>query len=254
MFRGQAIKNKVRRWSNEGFMGGTAMKLLSISAVSGAAILMFGCAAWVAANSDSNIYYKSQKEADLALSQFDINNPKCQLWTNWQKMCSRTGEDGATYCQKAKSIIKPSTPFCSAENDEPYLGLVGNYMPKQLISYLRFCESKTGEISPEKVPLCNWKRKRPFNGLNIAERKHPWCKSWKLTVPISTNAELSKKMGYYCADRAIPSWCSWADGLGYGKQNNEKPTDKDIIPASLNPASLPINGQYCRGRASYASK
>jgi hypothetical protein len=235
-------------------MGGTAMKLLTISAVSGAAILMFGCAAWVSADSDPNIYYKSQTEADVALSQFDRDNPSCQLWTNWQKMCSRTGEGGATYCQKAKSTVKPSTPFCSALNAEPYMGLADEYTSIQLASYMRFCESKTGEITPENVPLCNWMKKRPFNGLTIAERRHPWCKQWKLAVPVTTNAALSKEMGYYCANRVVPSWCEWGEGLGFGPQAGENPSSQEIIMVTLNPSSRPVNGQYCRRRAVSATK
>jgi len=41
-----------------------------------------------AASNDGDIYYKTQAAADRALEAFDTANPSCQLWTNWQKMCS----------------------------------------------------------------------------------------------------------------------------------------------------------------------
>ena len=43
-------------------------------------------------NSTPDIFYPSQTAADADLVRFERENPSCQLWTNWQKMCSRTGE------------------------------------------------------------------------------------------------------------------------------------------------------------------
>jgi hypothetical protein len=126
-------------------------------------------------------------------------------------------------------------------------GPLGTFNSAQLDSYLRFCEEKTGEVI-DGIPLCHFSKSRPFSGLRLAERKHPWCRQWKLAVSKSVNPEMSHEMGFYCADREIPSWCTWGEGFGYGAQINSKPSNIDFVGASLDPSSLPVNGLYCRRR------
>lgn len=59
----------------------------------------------------NGIFYTDQKAADAALVQFANSNPDCQLWTNWEKMCSRTS--GASTCIRDSRLqVRPSTPFC----------------------------------------------------------------------------------------------------------------------------------------------
>lgn len=200
------------------------------------------------------IYYKTQSAADVALASFDRANPSCQLWTNWQKMCSRTGESEETSCQKAQSSVKPSVPFCVINGDIDR-NLDQNYSAYQLKSYLRFCEEKTGEIIQSNVPACKWSKERPFSGLNVTDLKHPWCKQWKLTISESINPELSKEMGYYCADRAVPVWCEWGEGMGKGRQLSDKPSSENIIAMGLSdPNYRAVNGPYCYRRLKNAAK
>src|SRR3954464_6240791 len=55
----------------------------------------------------------ARRPDDRQMMAFDRSHPQCQLWTNWQKMCSRTGPGGATYCAiDAEMRVNPSRPFC----------------------------------------------------------------------------------------------------------------------------------------------
>ena len=89
---------------------------------------------------ERSIYYKSQAAADTALAAFDKDNPSCQLWTNWQKMCSRTGEGGAASCIKGRQLsVKPSTaPF--AQTTCTILVHFRTKRQHRQASSLRFCQ------------------------------------------------------------------------------------------------------------------
>jgi hypothetical protein len=221
------------------------------------AALFLTLAACATTASAPSIYYKSQAEADAAFAAFDKDNPDCQLWTNWQKMCSRTGENGATFCQKARVSVKPSVPFCTTTGEFDDVSDISFSTP-QMDSYLRFCSRKTGEIF-NNVPACIWSKNRPFSGLNIKEQKHPWCKTWKLTVSKSVNPSLSKENGYKCADRSVPAWCDRVLGMEPLFRVNERPVPEERLESlsmgsPIKPSRVPVNSPYCDKRNSNAEK
>jgi hypothetical protein len=207
-------------------------------------VLVAGLTAVASATAKDSIYYKSQKEADAALAAFDRDNPDCQLWTNWQKMCSRTGENGATWCTTdPDKPVKPSTPFCEAPKGSPdRVGDRYSFPPtmtkSQIESANRFCLS--GISSKRQCKKLD--PTRPFNGKRLAARRHPWCEIWGdetallRTPPVCSEttdiqgvpkcAPLAQK-GYkikgalYCAkigevEMVNRFWCRGMRGKGYG--------------------------------------
>jgi hypothetical protein len=213
------------------------MKLMQISATCGAAILMLGCAAWVAANSDFGIYYKSQMDADAALSQFDIDNPDCQLWTNWQKMCSRTGVGRSLHCvSTTRRQVKPSVPFCVK-----FPEITAELQPA-LNSRLRFC-AKSGptrfwggadasKVVAEFTQCKMYERGRPFDGYRLADRLHPYCKKW------IRGEKGVLKCGVWRTDPP----CELQDGTPTREPRGE---NEIVIPYSFNPEYSPVHGVFC---------
>lgn len=62
---------------------------------------------------ESDIYYPNQAAAEAALAQFDRDNPGCEVWTNWQRLCVR-GRTGQPHCFiDTRRPVRPSTPFCA---------------------------------------------------------------------------------------------------------------------------------------------
>ena len=128
--------------------------------------------------------------------------------------------------------------------------LVTGATKAELASYNRFCEEygDGGEFAQNVCIL--WDTDRPFSTLKLSELNHPWCDQWSLSVDPEVNAQLSAELGYYCSSRSIPSWCEWAEGMGYGPQigKQEKIESQMIIPVLFNPASKPVNFPHCRRR------
>lgn len=198
-----------------------------------------------------NIFYRNQKVADAALVAFDRANPDCELWTNWQKLCSRTGQDGATRCTKSSMQVKPSTPFCVARSNGPYLGLEDGADLKQLKSYQRFTVRLKNSAEQHVFDL-RWDSNRPFSGLRIDELRHPWCTRWGRAISSDINPEKSRSFGYYCASRRIPEWCESAGGLGYGIQDGQPVAQVETVMAPPNPAFTAVNGVFCQRRRKHA--
>ena len=130
-------------------------------------------------DAERSIYYKSQAAADTALAAFDKDNPSCQLWTNWQKMCSRTGEGGrSAYCSTDQSrAVKPTRPFCVGDfggryREPKHLKLASD---NALLNV--FC-TKFEYVSGQKRCL-KLDPKRPFNGRSLGAMRHPACEVWQ---------------------------------------------------------------------------
>lgn len=122
------------------------------------------------------------RAADRQMLSFGAAHPDCPLWTNWEKLCSRTGPGGSVRCNSDPNRrVEPSTPFCAA-------GLPGAPEQRQgeeLASSERFCTQRQmlhgltvrGVETP--IPICTrYERDRPFNGRRIATLLHPWCRAW----------------------------------------------------------------------------
>jgi hypothetical protein len=230
-----------------------------------AAALLLG-----AAGKSGSIYYKSQKAADAALAQFDTDNPKCQLWTNWQKMCSRTGEAGATWCTTDPDRpVKPSVPFCVVEPQKSIKNASGfgwTTEPKiwpvdHKLSVMRFC--RKGSVVNDGGFSCMFEENRPFNGRRLAARRHPWCQAWynyandELICSEGSNvagvadcASLLRKKTYtkhgmYCGELIKkPSLCSRIEGGGRSAvieaENGER-----IMTTLWNLDTSSLHGLYC---------
>lgn len=149
-------------------------------------LLIAGCAistscATFGPSTASDIYYRNQEQADAALTAFDRDNPSCQLWTNWQKMCSRTGEGGATRCNvDTERPVRPSVPFCM---DQPGTYVAFEELPLiEQESMLRFCtkREKLEAGTPSANEGCiRYQEDRPFNGRRYSAISNPWCAEWK---------------------------------------------------------------------------
>lgn len=201
-----------------------------------------------------DIYYKSQASADIYLNRYAISHPTCEIWTNWRKVCSRSGDGGAVLCSNSEKQVEPSVPFCLAERGEPYRGLLPNVSPAERLSFNRFCVEYGDGVETSLEDCVRWRTDRPFNNLRLSELDHPWCNRWALSVSPNENPELSAERGYYCASRNIPSWCEWVDGLGIGPQDGAS----DLLNGSpkvfptIDPASRAVNFPHCRRRLTSA--
>jgi hypothetical protein len=127
----------------------------------------------------SSIYYKTQAQADAALDQFDKANPNCQLWTNWQKMCSRLGKQGEnTHCNTDPSFpSRPTRPFCIASLESQLVTNAEQLPNSEDIDVLNVYCARIEKVDGKS--LCRkMKARRPFNGLSLAALRHPFCEVW----------------------------------------------------------------------------
>jgi hypothetical protein len=197
--------------------------------------------------------------ADRVLQAFDAAHPQCQLWTNWQKMCSRTGPDGATVCViDPDRPVRPSEPFCTGgpwSADEPATRA-------QLASYGRFCRVRRAQVTAP-FRVCEGGEDRPFNGRRIAARLHPWCQLWvdedrnhvcqtgSMNLPNVPRCEALARRGaearsrLSCTSRAMPPWCRQPALLGDGPQY---PYTGVWLPLGHIRQDPTVGGTYCDRR------
>lgn len=209
-------------------------------------------------------YASSYSTADGALLAFGEANAKCQIWTNWQKMCSRTGEGGRSICiLDVDRPVSPSEPFCASSDESRARPDLNNLSAKQQASALRFCSRQDARRSPtgEKNEQCAFSSDRPFNGYRLAARLHPWCGQWNEAVtrrPVCSSkgerkTHLAKcgdlargsdesKFGYYCAVPNLPTWCRKANGLGI---ESESVGQKQTLPVAERQEAYAVRGISC---------
>jgi hypothetical protein len=205
-----------------------------------------------ASEGDQDIFYPPRTAADAELAQFDRAHPECQLWTNWQKMCSRTGPSGATLCRAtAQSKVRPSAPFCTAKEDGGYRRPNEDDGVRALRSSLRFCSYPNGKPSglAAQVEACEFLPTRPFGGHDLRDQVHPWCDTWKEAGRVRpASVGRRPRYGFFCSVQRVPSWCVWPDGLGYGPvKAAPSSAPKDVpIQTLLNPDSIAVRGIFCR--------
>jgi hypothetical protein len=116
-----------------------------------------------------------------SLARFGDAHRDCLLWTNWNQMCSRTGESGAAYCVYDKNYTATaSEPFCAISNKGPETIAT---TPKERASRNRFCADylkDSDRRNTKKTHRCVlYSSNRPFNGMNLSSRIHPWCLEWR---------------------------------------------------------------------------
>lgn len=219
-------------------------------------------------------------DAENALSEFDRAHPKCQIWTNWQKMCSRTGPSGETICiRDPDRKAAPSAPFCTGSS----LGYEATGLsPRQEKSVLRFCESysemeipeiRNGSRMMKPLKLCQrFRANRPFNGRRIAARLHPWCSQWSDSgtgaVVCNAASEASDETPncrtladeayahenrLYCSRWNLPKWCREARSFyelgesetGWAPHEQRSQTGDVIYFGDHPPTPAPVFGVQC---------
>lgn len=136
----------------------TGLKVAGLAAT----ILVLGCAAIGQGTSPHAVI-----EADAQLLAFGQRNKSCQLWTNWQKVCSRTGPGGSVLCHDDPiAPVEASAPFCVRPNAHEKL-------PSEMQSSQRFCAEMDGQGICRRYVI-----DRPFNGFHIWARRSNLCKRW----------------------------------------------------------------------------
>lgn len=202
-----------------------------------------------------SIYYRTQADADLALNRFGVAHPDCEVWTNWQKRCARTGRDGSAACQSSVHAVRPSTPFCAVAGgiatrpDDKTI-----YPPAQMRSLLRFCraptEGSTANGAPTSVDaleravgICDLDPDRPFNGQELADMEHAWCRSWRV-VGTTQRAVAGRPYadGIYCAAYTLPDWCRTASPMESPASPHYARPVREISPF---PSGYSVNGVRC---------
>ena len=215
----------------------------------------------------ASIYYASQQEADAALAAFDRDNPECQLWTNWQKMCSRTGDGRSTECtEDHANRVRPSIPFCAAVGDASLARLAPSNRDLirnrgQRLSRGRFCRLAGGVL--------DCATRRPFNGRSLAARRHRFCRIWSVSEapkfePVCSEAgqvdglsECASKAlksfradaELYCAKRSeyprsLRTSCKSAGGWGEGP--DYPPNGGFEISHAATVGDIAVIGMYCK--------
>jgi hypothetical protein len=214
--------------------------------------------------SSDSIYYHSQKDADVALLAFDRNNADCQLWTNWQKMCSRTGAGGSTVCVSDSVIpVRPSAPFCA----EVSIKARAEFRRSKLFEPDTSVESKSRErYCILKGSILKCQSARPFSGSHLAARRHGLCEIWSENKApafrpicseftsddgLKTCEALSRKKFksssmLYCSKRSPDiqytnciSIGGWGDGPDFGESDHYETI------AIGRKGELPVVGIYC---------
>lgn len=198
---------------------------------------------------------RRDNQADADLKAFGERNPSCQLWTNWQKMCSSLGPQKGLYCKVDPSfLVKPSVPFC-ADRDRH------QFSAEERASILRFCEVPGDNSSVSMRGICaRFRHSRPFNGYNLAARLHPYCQEWSDAQTHRVVCRVDGRGAPSCTERARlnsnsgPLFCSRTIEkppctLGEYGVVQPAPSDADITvegPLKYIPTQFPVNGIYCR--------
>ncbi len=204
-----------------------------------------------------DIYYRSQAEADAALAQFDHDNPRCELWTNWQKACVR-GEDGTALCfTDANHRARASTPFCAGAA-EGIGGANGTLLPinsrEIMHSISRFCSrnfdlrrdspisaNNSGFFTPG--GFCDFSNNRPFfvpfNELNGNFRNF---------VPVRNSASYPRRYSYRDFLTGMPNWCDVSGDPSRSEQFSQEDNSGEILLLGRGDGLRPLSLRYCRMR------
>jgi hypothetical protein len=120
--------------------------------------------------------------ADRQMLAFGRENPDCPRWTNWEKLCSRTGPAGSINCNiDPGRRVAPSMPFCT---------VMGANLPRERseaerTSMDRFCRYETvrapsGEGRRSSRRECaRQDPERPFNGRRLGSLLNSACGAWR---------------------------------------------------------------------------
>ncbi len=179
-----------------------------------------------------------QKQAEAALAAFETAHPRCEVWSNWQKTCSRIGATVHCTVDRAKPVL-PSAPFCMGQWEE-----AGE---EARASRMRFCKKPDYfTLGGKRVPACaRYREDRPFNGRRLRPLSSPACAEWREDVT-NKKAGLYSTNGYYCA-RFNVKGCR-DTSLRRAKQSALMPNGEGIIAgyeALPRLDSLPVHAISC---------
>lgn len=137
------------------------------------------------------------RPADRQMLAFGGANTDCPLWTNWQKLCSRTGPNGRPHCSTdSHAVAEPSAPFCARQLN------VTNQ--EERASSERYCTQR--DLLNGVTPICvRHEPSRPFNGRRIGALIHSWCQTWSDALsrePVCTTGGDSRRGIPDCAQLA----------------------------------------------------
>lgn len=203
----------------------------------------------------------SSNTAEMSMIAFGEQHKSCQMWTNWQELCSRTGQQGVSRCtSEVNHRIKPSEPFCVTTGQAP-----AERMTKKAVnSMMRYCDKRATSGGDR---CLHWDDDRPFSGRQLASRRHPWCDSWsdeKTWKPICSEkgqfglsrcdtkslASFKASGTLYCSHRSVDTdrqeWCDIPQGWGQGPDFPKN--DVSSFVEVLTKSSTPAVGLYCSRR------
>lgn len=128
-------------------------------------------------------------KSDKALKLFDEAHPACELWSDWHKLCSRTGPKGSTYCRTdPEHPATASAPFC-AKGSQGFTQL-DDMSAAERQSVQRYVtgyqnidvgEQVPGQSRPsytKHVQVPTFDPGRPFAGRTLGQLEHPYCAAW----------------------------------------------------------------------------
>lgn len=177
---------------------------------------------------------------------FDKLHRSCQVWTDWQKTCSRTGSNHETVCKfDQHRPVQPSTPFCVVDSNQPLLRTSENlHDPDNIRSFFRFCRQRSAANSFDgtqttTTELClAFSKSRPFSGYVLSAIQHPWCLHW-------ARRRSRVKDPYQCIRWKLPSWCDEARVLGSNKNRRFVPNSSIAVDSQHIPDRVPVVSVYC---------
>lgn len=189
-----------------------------------------------------SIYYATQNESDIALAAFSEKNPNCKLWTNWQKLCSRSGPAKSVECMSDESRpVRPSTPFCVAEENTNII-VTTERTPAER-SALRYCVAEeagtsTGIRSSQPIRFCNkYAKNRPFSEFRKDVSWHSWC---------SSDSFRDDYGRFICIPINKPDWCRKVSASGDVLVKSESSENSQIdIAIKYRKNSSPVSSIYC---------
>lgn len=233
--------------------------LISYGLILVAIVLPFSNAQSEASNGASK---RQKADPEVRLKEFGETNPKCAMWTDWQRLCSRTGSGGSTYCRKDETYkVSSSAPFCAVATA---------FIPDtadQKASRNRFCikYKRIWANQEEKVPTgplqcVEYRSPRPFSGERITQMLHPLCTSWGTGEPGKTICRSSDSGNTpACTDEKIlrlksksPFVCeAWSPTnickkLVGGRVPATPAPDGDYIYYPQRTNTQPVWGTYCK--------
>lgn len=183
-----------------------------------------------------------QGSADAVLSDFDRRHPSCQLWTNWQKLCSRTGPDGAAECKTDNGFAaQPSEPFCAVRRvPDGRIDTTRDDPPAQQRSRNRLCD--TFAIGEDGIRRCtSYAAARPFDGRRAEAIAHPLCRRWQTISPSPTAAPGALVGPASCVE--------WVERLPcpqvVGNASRFPAPDTIVMPTVRDVRRRPVWGVYC---------